>query len=182
MPEPVGRRLRGHAAAPRQPAGAADPPSGHAHRAHLHQRLLDTGPAPPVAFDRRRLEQGAPGFGHPRPAPAAAGPERLRSPVRSYLAALAISSARSVGHRVGGILDPRPDHGVELGLEHGVVELHVFPGHSLAPLSDCGFPVRRLRIVHGTGHVLFQEARITKRAEIRSLSAGSDASDVSTTS
>ena len=86
MPEPVGRRLRGHAVAPRQLAGAADPPSGHAHRARLRQRLLDTGPAPPAAFDRRRLEQGAPGFGHPRlgpagpgrrPAPAAASPERL---------------------------------------------------------------------------------------------------------
>ena len=122
------------------------------------------------------------GSGTLGPRPQRPARNAFRPVSRSHPAASVISSARSVRHRVGDILDPRPDHGVELGLEHGVIELHDLPGHGLAPLSDRGSPVRRLRIVHGTGHVLFREARITKRAEIRSLSAGSDASDVPTTS
>ena len=73
-------------------------------------------------------------------------------------------------HRVDDILDLRFDHGVKFGFEHGVVELYDFPGHGLAPLSNRGFLVRRPKIVHGTGHVLFQEARITKCAGFRALS------------
>ena len=69
-----------------QLAGVIDLTGGHTRQIHLHQRLLDTGLAPPVAFDHRRLEQGALEFGHLQLEPAdlgrqsalvVTGPERL---------------------------------------------------------------------------------------------------------
>ena len=47
-----------HPLAPQQPAGVVHPACAHAREAHLHQRLLDAGFAPPAALDHRRPEQG----------------------------------------------------------------------------------------------------------------------------
>lgn len=72
--------------APQQLAGIIDLPGGYTRQIHSHQRLLDAGLAPPVAFDHRRLEQGALELGHlqlkpadlgRQPALIVTGPERL---------------------------------------------------------------------------------------------------------
>lgn len=168
-----------HGSWPVPPTRLVDTPTGHV------SVSASSTPDPrrrrrSIAADSNRAPLGSGTLGSGLPAPAVGPrPQRparnaFRPVLRSYPAAFVISSARSVGHRVGGILDLRPDHGVELGLEHGVVELHDFPGHGLTSLSDRGFPVRRLKIVHGTVHVLFREARITKRTGFRSLSACRD--------
>ena len=47
-----------HPLAPQQPAGVVHPACAHAREAHLHQRLLDAGFAPPAALDHRRPEHG----------------------------------------------------------------------------------------------------------------------------
>ena len=44
-----------------------------------------------------------------------------------------------VEHRVDDPLDLLSHHGVELGLEHGLVELYDFLGHGSVPLSNRGF-------------------------------------------
>ena len=178
-PELVTQGLRGHAVAPQHPAGVMYLPGGHTRQVHVHQHLLDAGLAPPVAFDHRRLEQSALELGHLQLEPAdlgrqsalvVTGPERLPTGLALVSGSVRDLVRLRVEHRVDDILDLRFDHGVKLGFEHGVVELYDFLGHGLAPLSNRGFLVRRPKIVHGTGHVLFQEARITKCAGFRALS------------
>ncbi len=100
--ELVAQCLRGHAVSPQQLADVVDLAGAHARQVHVDQGFLDALLAPPVAFDHRGLEQGALEFRHLQLEPAGlggelafvvAGPVRLPSPLRSYLAAPVISSA-----------------------------------------------------------------------------------------
>ncbi len=137
-----------HPLAPQQPAGVVHPACAHAREAHLHQRLLDAGFAPPAALDHRRPEQGALQFGRletqlaglgGRRAPAVAGAERL--PVGPALVSGGVGDlvGLGVGHGVDGPLDLDPDQGIGLGLEHGVVEPYDFIGHGSRPSFQSRF-------------------------------------------
>ena len=88
LPELVGERLRGHPLAPQQLTDVVHAARADAGRIHVDQRLLDALLPPPVAFDHRRLEQGALELGHlesepagldGEPARVVAGPVRLAS-------------------------------------------------------------------------------------------------------
>ena len=47
--------------------------------------------------------------------------------------------AEKVAELLNAMLDLLSHHGVELGLEHGLVELYDFLGHGSVPLSNRGF-------------------------------------------
>ena len=167
LPEFVAQCLGGYAVVPQKPAGVVHAAGGDTGQVHVDQRLLDALFPAAVSFDDRGLEDRALQFRHlqfeladlgRQPAFVVTGAKRLPT-------GLVLVSAG-----VGDLLDPGLDQGIEPGLEHGVVELCDFLGHGLAHLSNRGFLVQRLKIVYGTGHVLFQEARITKCARFRALS------------
>lgn len=113
--------------APQQPAGVVHPACAHAREAHLHQRLLDAGFAPPATLDHRRPEQGALQFGRletqlaglgGQRAPVVAGAERL--PAGPALVSGGVGDLVGLGveHGVDGPLDLDPNQGIGLGLEH----------------------------------------------------------------
>ena len=179
FPEPVAQCLGGYAVAPQKLADVVHAAGGDAGQVHVDQRLLDALFPAAVSFDDRRLEDRALQFRHlqfeladlgRQPAFVVTGAKRL--PTGLALVSAGVGDLVGLGfeHRIDDLLDPGLDQGIEPGLEHGVVELYDFLGHGLAPLSNRGFLVQRLKIVHGTGHVLFQEARITKCARFRALS------------
>ena len=150
LPELVGERLRGHPLAPQQLTDVVHAARADAGRIHVDQRLLDALLPPPVAFDHRRLEQGALELGHlesepvgldGEPARVVAGPVRL-APIASLVSGgVGDQVGLLVEHRVGDLLDLVAHHGVELGLEHGLVELYDFLGHGPCLFSNRGFPV-----------------------------------------
>lgn len=81
-------------------------------------------------------QQGALQFRHLELEPAGLGgraPLVVAGPVRLPYAGTLVSRG------VGDPLDLLAHHGVELALEHGLVELYDFPGHGPAPLSNRGF-------------------------------------------
>ena len=137
-----------HPLAPQQPAGAVHPACAHAREAHLHQRLLDAGFAPPAALDHRRPKQGALQFGHletqlaglgGQRALAVAGAERLPAGLAPVSGGVGDLVGLGVGHGVDGLLDLDSNQGIELGLEHGVVELYDFIGHGFRPSFQSRF-------------------------------------------
>lgn len=145
LPELVGERLRGHPLAPQQLTDVVHAARADAGQIHVDQRLLDALLPPPVAFDHRRLEQGALELGHlesepagldGEPARVVAGPVRLASIASLVSGGVGDQVGLLVEHRVGDLLDLVAHHGVELGLEHGLVELYDFLGH-----GPCLFPI-----------------------------------------
>ena len=104
LPELVGERLRGHPLAPQQLTDVVHAARADAGQIHVDQRLLDALLPPPVAFDHRRLEQGALELGHlesepagldGEPARVVAGPVRLASIASLVSGGVAIRSASS---------------------------------------------------------------------------------------
>ena len=100
--ELVAQCLRGHAVSPQQLADVVDLAGAHARQVHVDQGFLDALLAPPASFDHRRPEDRALRFRHLRLQLAGlngelafvmACPVAFLSPLRSYLAAWAISSA-----------------------------------------------------------------------------------------
>ena len=89
---------------------------------------------------------------------------------------------RLITEKVTELLDAMLDlvthHGVELCLKHSVVELYDFLGHGLCLFPIAVFQCQRLKIVPGTGHVLFQETQITKCTEIRALPKDGENPDI----
>ena len=65
-----------------------------------------------------------------------AGPVRLASIASLVSGGVGDQVGLLVEHRVGDPLDLVAHHGVELGLEHGLVELYDFLGH-----GPCLFPI-----------------------------------------
>ena len=94
----------------RKPSGTTRRLTGaHSRQVHLHQRLLDAGLPPAVAFDDRGFEDRALEFRHPELEPARLCRERafvVAGPVR--LAPLLAFVSGGPGDLVG------------LGVEHGV--------------------------------------------------------------
>ena len=144
----VAQCLGWHPLAPRQLADVVHPACAHAREVHLHQRLLDAGFAPPVTFDHRRLEQGALQFGRLETQLAGLGGQRAlvvagaeRLPVGLALVSGGVGDLVGLGvaHGVDGLLDLDSDQSIELGLEHGVVELYDFIGHGFRPSFQSRF-------------------------------------------
>lgn len=96
------------------------------------------GFAPPAALGHRRPEQGALQFGHletrlaglgGQRALVVAGAERLPTGLALVSGGVGDLVGLDVEHGVDGLLDLDSNQGIELGLEHGVVELYDFIGH-----------------------------------------------------
>ena len=127
----------------RKPSGTTRRLTGaHSRQVHLHQRLLDAGLPPAVAFDDRGFEDRALEFRHPELEPArlcrerafvVAGPVRL-APLLAFvsggpgdLVGLGVEhGVEDLGHLLG-------DQPVEFGLEQVLVDLYdVAVGHGCA--------------------------------------------------
>lgn len=140
--ELVGKGLGWHPVTPQQFADVVDLTGAHSRQAHLHQRLLDAGLPPAVAFDDRGFEDRALEFRHPELEPArlcrerafvVAGPVRL-APLLAFvsggpgdLVGLGVEhGVEDLGHLLG-------DQPVEFGLEQVLVDLYdVAVGHGCA--------------------------------------------------
>ena len=140
--ELVGKGLGWHPVTPQQFADVVDLTGAHSRQAHLHQRLLDAGLPPAVAFDDRGFEDRALEFRHPELEPArlcrerafvVAGPVRL-APLLAFvsggpgdLVGLGVEhGVEDLGHLLG-------DQPVEFGLEQVPVDLYdVAVGHGCA--------------------------------------------------
>lgn len=131
--ELVGKGLGWHPVTPQQFADVVDLTGAHSRQAHLHQRLLDAGLPPAVAFDDRGFEDRALEFRHPEREPArlcrerafvVAGPVRL-APLLAFvsggpgdLVGLGVEhGVEDLGHLLG-------DQPVEFGLEQVLVDLY----------------------------------------------------------
>ncbi len=111
----------------RKPSGTTRRLTGaHSRQVHLHQRLLDAGLPPAVAFDDRGFEDRALEFRHPELEPARLCRERafvVAGPVRlaPLLAFVSGGPGDLVGlgveHGVDGLLDLDSNQSIELGLE-----------------------------------------------------------------
>ena len=131
-------------------AGVVHATGAHARQVHADQRLLDALPAPPVAFDDRRLEDRALELGRLQFEPAGLGGQRavvMAGPVRLPSAVSLVSGGAGdlIGLRVehgaedlGHLLGDQP---AEPGLEHVPVDLYdVAVGHGCRiRLSNHGF-------------------------------------------
>ena len=140
--ELVGKGLGWHPVTPQQFADVVDLTGAHSRQVHLHQRLLDAGLPPAVAFDDRGFEDRALEFRHPELEPArlcrerafvVAGPVRL-APLLAFvsggpgdLVGLGVEhGVEDLGHLLG-------DQPVEFGLEQVLVDLYdVAVGHGCA--------------------------------------------------
>ena len=147
----VGEGLRGHPLAPQQLADVVDLAGGDARQVHVDQGLLDAFPAPAVAFDHRRFEQGALQFGHLQLERAGLGGDPafvMVGAVRLPAAGTLVSGRPGdlvglrVEHRVEYLGDLLRDEPVEPGLEHVLVDLYDVLGHGSAswfPISVFSF-------------------------------------------
>ena len=140
--ELVGKGLGWHPVTPQQFADVVDLTGAHSRQVHLHQRLLDAGLPPAVAFDDRGFEDRALEFRHPELEPArlcrerafvVAGPVRL-APLLAFvsggpgdLVGLGVEhGVEDLGHLLG-------DQPVEFGFEQVLVDLYdVAVGHGCA--------------------------------------------------
>lgn len=123
---------------------------GDAGHVHLHKRLLDAFLASPAALDHLAAEHLALQLRDPKVqladlggqvAVVVAGAEGL--PVAASLVSGGVGDFVDfrVKHQVDGLLDLLAHHPVEIGLEHGLIELYDFLGHGSRSLSIRGFHV-----------------------------------------
>ena len=95
-----------------------------------------------------------------------AGPVRL--PVVVFLVSCGVGDlvGLPVKHRVDDLLDLLFGHGVELGFEHGLIELYDFLGYGSKPLFNRGFPgesypVRVMFSSKGSNHKVRKNSDVT---------------------
>ena len=101
-----------------------------------------------MALDDRGFEDLALELGHLQAEPAGLGGQApvvvagaVHLPLPGALVSGGVGDLVRLGveHRVDDPLDLLSHHGVELGLEHGLVELYDFRGSGSVPLSNRGF-------------------------------------------